>query len=322
MAAQALGHRLLRRLLSVRPEARVNLPVGGIVVADVLAKELPQVLLCVAGARIRRLRSRRDVQPRLPRGPLVLGADVSLGPHARQHDPAARDRPLRVAPGRERRRRADQAGHEDALGQAQVPRPLLEEAARHRLHPVQAAAQADPIQVQLEDLVLGEHLLQHHREDRLPRLASQGAPIGKEQGARELLGQGAAPLRQPALLQVVEGRPRDGNGVDAGVSVEAMVLDGDHGVAKVGGDLFQAHVPAMLVQREPGLAVGSVEHGVADPSGQAVDREVVLAGPEEAVEAEQGGRQGDGEGDAFHRGGATDAGDEAAQHAARSLAER
>ena len=107
-----------------------------------------------------------------------------------------------------------------------------------------------------------------------------------------------------------------------------MVLDRDHGVAQEGGDLREAHVPAVLVQREPGLPVRAVEHGVADAPGQATDREVVLDGPPDAVEGEEGGREGDGKGETLHRGRGTGqvptgAGDEAEQpHASRSLAER
>ena len=53
--------------------------------------------------------------------------------------------------------------------------------------------------------------------------------------------------------------------------VEAAILDGDDGVLQVGGDLVERDVVPLLVEPEPRLAVGAVEHRVADAARQPVD---------------------------------------------------
>ena len=95
--------------------------------------------------------------------------------------------------------------------------------------------------------------------------------VGEEERARELLGEGAAALRQPAAAEVAPGRAAERDGVEAGVAVEAVVLDRHHRVPQVRARSGQRHVAALLVQGEPGPAVGAVEDGVAHAAGQLVD---------------------------------------------------
>ena len=58
-----------------------------------------------------------------------------------------------------------------------------------------------------------------------------------------------------------------------------MVLDRDDGVLQIGGDAGERHVAPLLVEPEPRLAVGRVEHRVADAPAQAADRDGVPAEP-------------------------------------------
>jgi hypothetical protein len=217
---------------------------------------------------------------------------------------AAAHRAARVAPGREAGGRADEAGHQRALGQAELLRALAEQAARHGVHAVDAAAEVDAVQVQLQDLVLGERLLQHERQHRLLGLPPPGAAVGEEERAGELLGEGAAAFRQLAPAQVAPGCAAHGDGIEADVAVEAMVLHRHHRLPHVGSHLRQRHVAALLVEREPGPAVGAEEDGVAHAPAQLVDGPGVPPAPVERPRpaAQRGQDEGEGDG-AGERGG-------------------
>ena len=65
---------------------------------------------------------------------------------------------------------------------------MPEEFSRGGVDPVSAAAEIDPVQVQLEDLVLAELALQREGENPLLDLAQEVAVVGQEDVARELLG--------------------------------------------------------------------------------------------------------------------------------------
>src|SRR3954447_24729325 len=101
---------------------------------------------------------------------------------------------LEVGPWRQRRRRTREAGNQRTLGEVQRFRRAIEQMSRHRFDTVDAAAEVDAIQIQLEDLLLGERRVDHDGERRLADLASVGLLIRQEQRARELLSQCAATL--------------------------------------------------------------------------------------------------------------------------------
>ena len=69
---------------------------------------------------------------------------------------AALERSLVIRPGGQGRRRADQAGDERRLGQRDDARGLAEQMLRHRLDAVDAGAEIDAIEIELENLLLGE----------------------------------------------------------------------------------------------------------------------------------------------------------------------
>ena len=68
-----------------------------------------------------------------------------------------------------------------------VFRRLAEHALRHRLDAVDAGAEIDAIEVQLEDLLLAELRLDQEREHRFARLAAVALAIREKQRARQLL---------------------------------------------------------------------------------------------------------------------------------------
>ena len=153
--------------------------------------------------------------------------------------------------------------------------------ARHRFHAVDAAAEIDAVEVELENLGFGQAALDHQREDHLLELAAELPLVGEEDGARELLGERAGAFFD-AAARAGRGTDRaaDADGIDAGMGIEAVIFDGDHRVLQVRCDAGERHVEAVLFEREPGLAVGAVEVGLADPARELVDRHGVARHPD------------------------------------------
>ena len=158
---------------------------------------------------------------------------------------------------------------------------------RRRLHAVGLVAVVDAVQVGLQDLGLGVTVLELHREDRLVELAQDRPVTGKVDVLGQLLGDGAATLGDPALEEVLAGRPQDAEQVDPAVAVEVVVLDRDRSPLHAGRhlrdwnqvaplaalvDLGQQHPTGPVVdpgrQRQPGAG----EIGGGGESGPDVER--------------------------------------------------
>src|SRR3954468_9129464 len=101
---------------------------------------------------------------------------------------------VEVGPWGQRRRRTREAGNQRALGEVQRFRRAIEQMSRHRFDTVDAATEVDAIQIQLENLLLGQRRIDHQGKSRLANLASVGFLVREEQRARELLCQRAAAL--------------------------------------------------------------------------------------------------------------------------------
>ncbi len=67
---------------------------------------------------------------------------------------------------------------------------MAEEFARGGIDPIGAAAKIDLVEIELEDLLLGEFGLQRDRQHRLAQLAVDGAVGVEKHIARELLSDG------------------------------------------------------------------------------------------------------------------------------------
>ena len=151
---------------------RVDLPVGRVIAAELAAELLPQKFLgprraCIVGLPVG-LNERPDVARRF----FLLRCDEVLVPHLGQHEAAARERAVVVPPGRERRRRSNQARHERRFGQGQDLGRLAEQMLRHRVDAVNARAQVHTIEIQLEDLLFSELRFDEQRNCCFFRLAS------------------------------------------------------------------------------------------------------------------------------------------------------
>ncbi len=67
---------------------------------------------------------------------------------------------------------------------------MPEEAPRRRVDAIGAAAEIDAVEVQLHDLVFGEAPLNRQRQDRFADFPPEGAGVGQEDVAGELLAAG------------------------------------------------------------------------------------------------------------------------------------
>ena len=304
---KAVAHRGFGRVLQLGQECRVHLPVGRIVAAVDVAELLAQVFLRVALLRVRDGRLRTDVDLLRARHLFLLGRDLFLLAHSLEHDEAAAPGRVEVRPGRIRGGRADDAGDHRGFAERQLRRRLAEQLLGHRLDTIDAAAQINAIEVELEDLFLGEKDLEHHCERRFLPLARERARVGEVQRARQLLRDRAAALLAPARSQIEERRAGDSDRIDAEVMVEAVILDRDDRVLEVGGDLLERHVLPLLVERKPFTSQRVVEHRPAHASIEVVDRDGVTSGPDEDQRREDDGDgAADGDQPLTNREGAED----------------
>ena len=115
---------------------------------------------------------------------------------------------------------------------------VAEVGAGRGLDPVGALAEVDRVQVLGEDLVLAPVALEPVGERRLAELLEdRAAAFGFERVLDELLGDRRGALLGALAEDVLDQGAADALEVDAVVFVEARVLDRDHRVLDVGGDL-------------------------------------------------------------------------------------
>src|ERR671913_1281566 len=103
---------------------------------------------------------------------------------------------------------------------------MAEESPRSGVDAVGSAAEIDPVEIKLEDLVLRELAFNGERQDRFLDLAAERAAVGQENITRELLSDGRPALRPAAGVDAHFRGARDADGVDAQVRAEALVLNG------------------------------------------------------------------------------------------------
>jgi hypothetical protein len=104
---------------------------------------------------------------------------------------------------------------------------------RRRRHPIGADAEIDFIEVEFEDLLLGEGGLDLHRQQSFLDLARPRQLVRQQEVLGDLLSDGGGALRPAAaavVLDIGEERARDPREVDPAVLVEVLVLGRDEGV--------------------------------------------------------------------------------------------
>ena len=196
-----------------------------------------------------------------------------------------------------------------------------EERAGRGLHPVGVLPEVDDVEVAGEQLVLAVGLLQRQGQPGLAQLATQrllggGDPLllGRrrlQQGLLDqLLGERGAALLHAAGRQVGQDRAQRALHVEAGVLVEARVLDGDHRLLHDRGDLVaRDRVPVLLVEGGDHLAVrgehrrvarrrvvGQLERRVAEQAGRLLRDQGGAAHPGQQQPGEEGTGEDNAEG--------------------------
>ncbi len=212
----------------------MHLPVRAIVAAERLLELLSQEVARVSFRLDLRGGPRPERQLRLDGGAFRHSVDDPLLPHRRQHQLAAPQGALRIGPRRQRRRRPDQGCDERRFGKREIARPFSEQRLRYLFRSVQTGAEVHPIQVQLENLILGQLRLEHHGERSLLQLPRHRASIRQEQRPRKLLSDRAGALDCAEVTRVVHNGPRDREQIDPEMMMKPPVFDGDHRAPQVG----------------------------------------------------------------------------------------
>ena len=109
-----------------------------------------------------------------------------------------------------------------------------------------AAAHIGAVEIEFQDLVLGETGLQPHREEGFLHLALDGALVVQEQVLRQLLGDRRTALAHAAGLRVGDQRARGAGDVDAEMVVEAAVFGGERRLDQIVRKIFQRNRVVVL----------------------------------------------------------------------------
>ncbi len=185
--------------------------------------------------------------------------DHVRGHHLIQHDGGAALGPL----GLENRvvvaRPLQQAGQQGGFADRKLGGGLVEIALGGRLDAVGAGAEIDPVQIEAENLLLGELHLQPHRQDQLLNLAADGLVRAEEQVARQLLGDGGGALGESVGAQVDEHHAHHADRIEPEVVIKAPVLDGDEGVRHIGRQVVQVHRRGVLAAAHRHQRAGAVQ---------------------------------------------------------------
>ena len=148
-------------------------------------------------------------------------------------------------------RRLEHGGKDRRLRQGHVARRLAEEFLRRLFDAGGAGAEIDAVEIELDDLVLGEILLEPQREHRFLRLARHGALGLEEQVLGKLLGERRAALDDAAGLGILDRGAHKAHRIDAEMRPEPAILDGDDRLGNIGRQFIDADFIA-----EEGAALG------------------------------------------------------------------
>ena len=253
----------------------------------ILRDQLPADLVEIERARRLRRHGRKD-DGLLHLG-VVLGArDVAVREHAIEDVDLPALGAIGMAARIDARRVLREPGEDGRLAEVDFPDVLVEVVERSFLDAVAGPAEIDLVQVEKEDVVLGEVSLQARGEQDLFQLPLPPLLAGEEEVLHHLLrdGGGAEPLAPAQGID--DGGTDQGDGVDPRMLVEILVFGGDDRLQEDAGDLLHRnHRPAFLEELPdhrpvPGDDVGGHEgavvlHGV---EGRNLARQVQVSGEE------------------------------------------
>ena len=175
------------------------------------------------------------------------GVDVAEFAHAPQHVGAAHGGELGVDDRVVARGRLGYAGDGGRFGDVELVERLAEERLGRGRHAVGALAEENDVEIQPEDLLLGELVLHAVGDEGFLQLATRGLVEREEHVARRLHGDGAGALGLVAGDQIDADGAHHAEVVDAVVLEEALVFGGEEGVLDELGDLVVARRDAPLL---------------------------------------------------------------------------
>ncbi len=117
---------------------------------------------------------------------------------------------------------------------------MAEEFARRRIDPIGATAEIDLVEIELEDLFLGEFGFQRHRQYRFAHLAIESAVGIEEHVARELLGDGRGRRDAGVIGDRDPERACQPDRIDPEMRFVAPVFDRNHRILHDLRDFFRA----------------------------------------------------------------------------------
>ena len=145
-----------------------------------------------------------------------------------------------------------QGGQEGGLGRSQLLQRLAEVVVGRRRHAVRPIAEENLVQIQLEDLFLGQGRFKPAGENRLLQLAVDAGRTLQDDVLGHLLSDGRTPFQPPAgqdVEHVLEHGPTNAGHVDSTVREEVAVLCRQEGLHHGRRDLVIRHIDSALVRK-------------------------------------------------------------------------
>ena len=159
------------------------------------------------------------------------------------------------------RRRFEQAGQHGGFRQRNVTDVLAEVELGGRLHAERAAAHISAVEIEFQDLALGQMRLEPHGQKRFLDLALDGALVRQEQVFGELLRNGRTALHHARRARVDRQRTEEPDRIDAQMVPEAAVLGGERGLDQIVRKLLERHGIVVLDAAPADLLPVPVEEG-------------------------------------------------------------
>src|SRR5688572_14518236 len=271
---QAAAHFGLSGLLQVEIERRVNLQSALVHTLPTEPRDqfLPDFLLEVLAEGFLTTKRVGQLDRRLQRRFISLVIDKARIAHCLKYDVPSRDSTVQVNGWRVSGRGLDQSGEQRAFRQRQIGGGLAEVAKRRRLSAVDAIAEVDLVQVQLQNLALVELPFDAGGHNRLFHLAAVRLFRGQKALPGELLREGARALRRAPGAHVRDQRTGDADNIEAAMLVEALILDCQDRLHQIWRDAIERDGNSLfLIDRERRSAVDVVQRRRLSHNGDFAD---------------------------------------------------
>ncbi len=241
------------------------------------------------------------------------GGDFAVLQHGVQDQVAAGGGALHVHQGRIVVGSLGKSGQQGGFVQSQVAGMLAEVELGPGLEAIDAVSQEYLVGVQREDLRLGKAALDLDGEHDLFDFAAEGALLGEKQIARKLHGDGGSALGAASGTEIAIGGSQHAPEVNPPVTVEVLVLGGEHGITQDFGEIVVRiddaalqgegcdHVSLVVVEFGDGAGTEGLELAHLGQVG-GVDDEHAREGPHQ-----DGRQQHEGKGDPPHQPAPADA---------------